>query len=304
MFVINPDQYSLPSFRLGTFRTSDVSNNHQLPDDHSIDNYFKSRFDSRNYCYTINGRSAINRALSQLKLNRDDVVTIFTTTGNFYVSGCVTEEIEKYCRWSRSIKPKSKAIFVIHEFGYPYEDLAKLKEYNLPIIEDCAYSFFSVDKHSTIGTIGDYVIYSFPKIFPIQIGGLLVLKRNTKPDPLESIDTARLNYIKKVLSFYINKKDDIIHRRINNYERIRELLTVQGFPERFPLGDGIVPGVFMFRKNEWNINLPELKEYMWVHGIQCSVFYGEESFFIPTHQYLNETELEYFSEVIRSFVEK
>lgn len=303
MFVLNPDPYSLPSYRIGPFQTSDIAFNHMLPVDHSIDIYFNERFPLRNYYYTINGRSAINRALAYYTLEKNDVVTILTTTGNFYVSSCVTNEIEKYCKWSRSIEKNTKVIFVIHEFGYPFAELKKLRKYNVPIIEDCASSFFSTDENATIGKIGDFVIYSFPKMFPIQIGGLLVCNQDVKFTNTKLVDDQISHYIKNVLSCYISRKDQIIHKRIQNYNRIKTLFGSLGFEERFKLEDGIVPCVFMFRKNNLNIDLPKLKEYMYAHGIQCSVFYGEESFFIPTHQRLNEIDIEYFGEVVKSFIE-
>ena len=167
MFIINPDPYSLPTYRIGPFRTIDLSVNHCLPESNLIDDYFNTRFNNREFIYTENGRKAINLALTSYNLEKDDVVTIITTSGNFYISGCVTSEIEKFCKWSREIKPETKILFVNHEFGYPIIELHKLKDYNLPIIEDCAGSFFSNDNNDTIGKTGDFVIYSFPKMFPL-----------------------------------------------------------------------------------------------------------------------------------------
>ena len=76
------------------------------------------------------------------------------------------------------------------------------------------------------------------------------------------------------------------------------------FPERFKLEEGSVPGVFMFKTDSKNLDLPELKKYYYAHGVQCSVFYGEEAFFIPVHQALNEQDLLYFCDVFCSFLEK
>ena len=174
MYIINPDQYLLPSYRISPFRTIDIAINNKLQEDDAIDSYFTQRFSNRPFSYFKDGKSAINEALAYYDLKKDDTVTILTTTNNFYISGCVTAEIEKFCNWSREMTPKTKVIFVNHEFGHPYENLEALKKYKLPIIEDCAHSFFSKDKNNTMGTIGDFVIYSFPKMFPIQIGGLLV----------------------------------------------------------------------------------------------------------------------------------
>lgn len=303
MFIINPDPYSLPSYRIGPFQTIDLSLNHNLPDNNHIDSYFKKRFQGKDYVYTENGRKAMHLAFKSFKLQKDDVVTILTTTENFYISGCVTAEIEKFCKWSRKMEKNTKLIFVNHEFGYPYPDIAKLLEYNIPIIEDCAGSFFSEDSDHSIGNIGDYVIYSFPKMFKLQVGGLLVSNRKERPIPQYQLDQNLLKHIKNVLSFYINDKEKIIHQRISNYKFLREKFESMGFSERFALSKGAVPGVFMFKMNDHRLNLPELKKYFWDHGVQCSVFYGEEAFFIPVHQSLSEEDMMYFYEIMKSYLD-
>lgn len=300
MFVINPDPYLVPSYRISPFKTDDIANNNQLSQSNIIDIYFKERFRNKNYIYISNGREAINKALSFYNLKKNDVITILTTSNNFYISGCVTQEIEKICKWSREIVDTTKIIFVNHEFGASYKNLNDLKKYNLPIIEDCAHSFFSEDKNKTIGTVGDFVIYSFPKMFPIQIGGLLVT--NIKEKIESDLDNETLNYVKKVLSHYIVQKDSIINKRIEIYKKIKKELSEYGFTERFELKEGIVPGVFMFNVNNEDLNLDKLKTYLWEHGIQCSIFYGERAFFIPVHQNLLEDDIIYFKEVIGSFL--
>lgn len=304
MFNINPDPYSLPTYRIGPFRTIDLSINHCLPDNDLIDDYFNERFTARNFIITENGRKAINIALSSYNLNKDDIVTILTTSGNFYISGCVTHEIEKFCKWSREILPDTKILFVNHEFGFPYVGLQKLQEYKLPIIEDCAGSFFSKDTNDSIGKTGDFIIYSFPKMFPLQIGGLLLSNLPGNIDKGNQIDLPGLRHIKNVLSDQIPHKEEIIQKRISNYKYLKYRFESIGFYERFSLEPGVVPGVFMFSTHKYQIDLPELKKYYWSHGVQCSIFYGEDAFFIPVHQSLSEQDLDYFFEILKSFVKK
>jgi hypothetical protein len=304
MFVLNPDPYSLPCYRIGPFQTRDLSINHCLPDSDEIDDYFSARFADKEIHYTENGRKAIHLALSSYNLEKNDVVTILTTTNNFYISSCVTKEIEKFCKWSRKIVAETKIIFINHEFGYPIPDLHKLKEHKLPIIEDCAGSFFSEDDNKDIGETGDFVIYSFPKMFPIQVGGLLVSNLPDRLQHKEHINPDLLRYIKNVLSQYIGSKEAIIQKRFFNYSFLIRHFIELGFTERFPSKPGSVPGVFMFRTDNHKIDLPGLKKYFYAHGVQCSVFYGEEAFFIPVHQALNEDDLSYFIEVIRSYMEQ
>lgn len=304
MFVLNPDPYSLPSYRIGPFKTSDLSKNHYLPQSNKIDNYFRQRFSGRDYAYTENGRRAIYLALQSLNLKKSDVVTILTTSNNFYISGCVTAEIEKFCQWSREIIPQTKVIFVNHEFGFAYPHPQKLKEYGLPIIEDCANTFFTESEEVNPGTVGDYVIYSFPKTFPLQVGGLLVSNNlgNIKHKCLK--DGEFLNHIKNVLSNYIDSKDQIIEKRLFNYNYLKSEFFKLGFTQRFQIGKGTVPSVFMFKTEGHTIDLPALKNHFYAHGVQCSVFYGEEAFFIPVHQALVQDDLDYFVAVMRSFINK
>lgn len=304
MFVLNPDPYSTPSYRIGPFRTSDMSINNQLPKSDLIDDYFNIRFPKRHFTYTENGRQAINIALSSFDLIESDVVTILTTTNNFYISGCVTKEVEKFCKWSRELTPETKVLFVNHEFGYPYHDLHNLKKHNLPIIEDCAGSFFSQDIYDSIGNIGDYVIYSFPKMFPIQIGGLLVSNGTIDRPTVTPIGGERLRYIKNVLSFHIISEHEIAEKRFFNYDYLKSRFESLGFRERFAVDRKSVPAVFMFRTDGQSLDLPEMKNYFYAHGIQCSVFYGEETFFVPVHQSLNEYDMQYFYVVMKSFINK
>jgi hypothetical protein len=303
MFILNPDPYLLPTYRISPFTTHNVSCNHTLPDSDFIDEYFKERFAGKSYSYTKNGRQALDIALDSLNLGKNDVVTIITTSGNFYISSCVTNSIEKHCRWSRVFEKRTRAILVNHEFGYPYPGLRQLKEYNLPIIEDCASSFFSHDDERSTGEVGDFVVFSFPKMFPLQIGGLLVSSDPGRLEQNGQLGRTELRHIKNVLSSQIPSWEKIIGDRISNYLILRDKFATLGFLERFALGQGIVPGVFMFRTGGMNIDLAELKKHFYAHGIQCGVFYNEEAFFIPVHQALGEEDLDYFFHVLKSFLQ-
>lgn len=304
MLVLNPDPYLLPSYRISPFCTKDLSINQGLPRNDLIEEYFSERFGSGHYYYTINGRKAINTALGHFNLKPNDVVTILTSSGNHYISSCVTNEIEKFCKWSREIFPETKVLFINHEFGFPYHDLKKIMNLNLPVIEDCAASFFSYDKQNLIGTIGDFVIYSFPKMFPIQIGGLLVTREKLNfPETIE-IQSAYVRYMKNVLSEYIKEKEVIVSKRIYNYKTLRSLFDTLDLPEKFVMTEGVVPGVFMFNTVNYSLDLLDLKKHFLAHGIQSSIFYGDDAYFIPVHHALTEQDLMYFYEVMKAFLIK
>jgi hypothetical protein len=296
--ILQPSNELLPDYKICPFTTEYLSKNRHLPSSELIDEYLIKRFRDSRFAYTNNGRHAINQALSYYNLKKDDCVTIFTTSGNFYISSCVTTEIEKFCSWSRKIEINTRVILVNHEFGFPYNDLNGLLQFNIPIIEDCAHSFFSHDINDTTGRVGDFAIYSFPKMFPVQVGGLLVSNKNI---PIkDSAGVEMLRYLKNVISFYVSDFENIITVRKENYNYLKSLFDRLNFKERFSLCSNIVPGVFLFTTAE--IDLQGLKRYYYSHGVQCSVFYGEDAFFLPVHQNLNRDDIDYFYEIIKSYI--
>ncbi len=299
-FVLAPDRPLRPAYNISPFSTSDIAANRDLPFADEIDDYFRARFPGRSFLYCESGRSAIRLALRQLRLASTDLVTILTTTGNFYISGCVTREIESICRWSRRHEPETKVLFVNHEFGFPFEPLRALSKSALPIIEDAAHSFASNNLEQSVNQVGCFTVYSFPKFFPIQAGALLVF------DPAyqipETIDLSFKRYLQKVLSAQLKQIDCFCDRRWQNHHSLAARFQSIGWSPRFQPSRGPVPGVFMFRTDP-AVDLPALKTFMWDHGIESSVFYGEQAFFIPVHHRLAESDLDYFFEVARSFLD-
>jgi dTDP-4-amino-4,6-dideoxygalactose transaminase len=298
-FVLSPDKSLLPAYRISPFNTSDIARNRALPFSCSVDEYFRQRFTGRRFIYCERGRQAIHLALGALGLGRQDVVTILTTTGNLYISGCVTREIEKFCRWSREVEPQTNALLVNHEFGFAYEELRALRRFNVPIIEDAAHALASNNREQSAGQVGDFVVYSFPKFFPIQTGGLLVFNEHHTID--EPLAPSARQYVQKVLSAHIVNVADAAKKRRENYHALTTRFRQLGCTARFQLSESSVPGVFMFQTPA-GVDLPALKTFVQEHGIESSVFYGEQAFFVPAHERLAPADLEYFAQVVSAFL--
>ena len=115
---------------------------------------------------TLNGREAIDLALGELDLVRSNDILIVTTSGSPYISNCVTRAIERRCAWSREAEPRTRAIFLIHEFRLPGAAVAGTRRTGLPFIEDCATRTTNLADGST-GSQG-VAIWSFSKAFPCR----------------------------------------------------------------------------------------------------------------------------------------
>jgi hypothetical protein len=296
-FVLFPDQFLKPSYHISPFSIiNEIPISLSGNEGNMWEEFCMQKWGNNYVSITESGRSAIYLALSNLNLFPDDYVTIVTPSQNKYISNCVTAEIEKFCKWNRVINEFTKCIFVIHEFGKPYEDIKQLKQHNLPIIEDCAYAFTSQNIQNNLGLIGDFIIYSLPKYFPIQLGGILVNKQ------IKIQDHEYSNYILNQLYFHLPKIVNTDNKRMVNYNYLKMKFGSIGLTERFTYSREEIPGVFIF-KTPSQVNLDELKKHCFLHGIESSVFYGENAYFIPCHQNLSFKDLDYFFIVIKYFIE-
>lgn len=301
-FVINAPEHLLPCYRISPFRTVDSYQNKiaKKSDGINIKQYLSDRFPEKNVLLTSNGRSALKAALIMLNLETDDVVTIFTTTNGFYISSCVTNEIEKRCKWSRDIEKNTKAILVNHEFGFCSQDMEEYAALGYPIIEDFAHSFVSDSIANNTGHYSDFLVFSFSKYFPIQIGGALAYSKSFQNNYEE--EKGMSSYINNVINNHVNLIPNIKSKRIENYYHFVELFTNLNLAPYFTLEKNDCPGVFCFEVPE-RINLNKMKVFLNSNGVESSVLYGENAYFLPCHQNIEKSDIEYMHTLVKFFLE-
>lgn len=301
MFIINPNEFLLPNIGMTPFTTDHIRINHLLQNDNFSLKYLNEKFGHSRWTFTYSGKEALGMALKNYNFLKEDLITILTTSNNYYISSCVTKEIEKVCKWNREVVAETKLIIVNHEFGYPFQNMEKLKSFGLPIIEDCCTTFFSQDINNKIGKYGDYTIYSLPKFFPLQIGGIIV--SNIAPIDLKSrLTSSEFKYIKNSLSNNLKEQDKILKNRAHNFDYGIKLFSSMGFKARFVKDQNVVPYAMLLRNNNIIQDLNNFKTYMTKNGIQNSVFYGEDGFFLPIHQSLGIYEIQFMKELISHYL--
>lgn len=267
-----------------------------------VDAVLTERFHGKPFTYFPRGKHAIYSILKHLCLTQDDEIYVTTTTGSPYLSVGVSTTIEEVCQWSRSLKQNTKAIFLIHEWGIVHPRAKELRELatsrNIPLIEDCAYAWQS----GSAGSYGDYVVYSFPKFFPIQYGGLLVgihFSDQEIWDRFQCLDVQKREQIRSALSSYMMSIDSICEKRRNNYMFLKELCENEDFEPFFSLKSDEVPAVFML-KVENEEKMKEIVARVSSFGIECGAYYHNNAVFLPIHQNLSKKHIEYIFGAARS----
>jgi hypothetical protein len=294
--VINPHPRAYPRYLISPFNTEHLTINHEIYlRDRKLnikagflEKYFN---DSKKYSYiTKRGQEAIAIILKDLFLNPSDDICILNTSGSPYISSCITSEIEKVCKWGRSVGAKTKGIFIIHEFGFPARVPNEILNLNIPIIEDCAYCLGSQNEDNTIGKLGDYTIYSFSKIFPVQYGGLIRSKKKLNGE--SAISKYSRDYLLTLLHYYFKGHKKEMKLRKENYGKFVKLFALHGITPRFNMEKNNTPACFVFHLPQSPLS-DKLKIELNNKGIESTVYYRGNGFFVPCHQYLTDRDIEY-----------
>jgi hypothetical protein len=297
-FIVNPADYRAGMLYVSPFMPADAFTNKVLWQQYKGNAEPYLELNDKQHTVMPSATAALDAALTHLRLAPHDEVYIATTSGNSYISGCVTRTIEKHCRWSLSAGKHTAAVLVNHEFGFPYPNMAEIMAMKLPLIEDCAYAMYSMVDGKPVGSFGDYAIFSMAKMFPMQAGGLLCSKSKMVIDHSLSVDAVR--YFKACFNHYHALADQIIEKRIAAYRHLSTAFASIGFDARFQMSAGDVPGAFLFHTK--NVDLPGLKLFMQRQGVECSVFYGEEAFFVPCHQQMDKQHIEYLLTLVSTYL--
>jgi hypothetical protein len=196
----------------------------------------------KNMYFTDSGKGAIRAIAEVHSLKREDEVCIVSTSNSPFVSSCVTCTLFNYCKVSRVLTDKTRLIFVIHEFGFPCEQLESMLEEarhrGIPLVEDVAHSFTSSDQGKPLGSDGDYVIYSLPKSLPVESGGIVL-------SSTEFISTIVCHDASAASSFSVGRDSlQWVHaQRRKMYEALSAEVSKQ---EIFRFTDGVNPFCFAY----------------------------------------------------------
>ena len=90
----------------------------------------------------------------------------------------------------------------------------------------------------------------------------------------------------------------LLQKRNHLFDYASQIFLELGFTLRFQNQPQITPYALLLNNNKRIEDLNLLKKHLNNHGIQNSVFYGEDAFFIPIHQNLTYTDLDYFAHLI------
>lgn len=157
-------------------------------------------FGNKSFFFTNSGRSALYIILRSLGIPKGSKVGVplYSCTVVFdaiikagFIPEFIDIDLENYTLDQVDLRKKInnlKALIVIHTFGRPADmDGIKGIARDIPIIEDCAHSLFSLYKGKMTGTLGNASFFSFKKYPSAGEGGMIILNDMSLKDNLEKL---------------------------------------------------------------------------------------------------------------------
>jgi len=241
---------------------------------------------------TINAREALNLAFQDIITHKKQLISIITPSNSTYVSSCVTNEINKFCKWEFGPNKNADAYILIHEFGR-YVELPKyLKNTKKPVIEDCAYAMTHKTMKNYYGRQGDYLVFSISKALGLQYGGALILKNAKRKNMQSNISASSKKYLVNYMGKNLKKLKKLNLERKKIYKIMQKLSKEYNLQESYICNNNELCQGFLI-KTKKNLDTEKIKRYMNDYGIESSIFYGGSAYFLPCHQRLTLFEINY-----------
>lgn len=261
------------------------------------------KYFGRDFLVTPSGRYGISAIMKFLRLKPKDEIYITTSSESTYVTSCVTSTIFNNCKPSRVLTKKTKAIFIIHEFGVPNPRTEQLVDYaeekEIVVIEDCAHTFDSKAKGKRVGTVGDYAIYSLTKIFPLPEGGVVTGPDVEKIKP-QDYDLPKMKLLEEKFSGYMPLLDEFSRRRIEYFRYLQKEFRNLSLKSVFEIDEGTTP--YFFPLDTLDYDPEPLKKDLVRMGIECGVWWGMNAILLPNHPLLMISDLDYMVSCVKNAV--
>jgi dTDP-4-amino-4,6-dideoxygalactose transaminase len=251
---------------------------------------------------THSGRAAMAALFEHLALRHEDEIYITTTFNYPNVSACVTSTVFNYCKPSRVLTRHTRAIFIIHEFGVPHPATPELKaraqSRGIPLIEDCAHGIDSSGSGGwRVGSMGDWVVVSLPKIMPTVHGGLLLgppVQYQAGARPLQEMRQALAT-----AAAWWSAWPALAARRRAVFGDLSSRFGQLGLEPVFQVTEEITPWFFPVRLRDPEEVIRRVRE----QGVDCGQWHGTDILVFPCHQYMGERQVERISAAVSAALE-
>ena len=106
---------------------------------------------------------------------------------------------------------------------------------------------------------------------------------------------------------FINPRDfenELLNNRSENFSYGLKLFLKLGFTERFKKDKNTIPYAMLLNNHNIIKDLNNFKLFMYSNGVENSIFYGEDAFFIPNHQGLSFADIDSIFKTVSVYLNK
>ncbi len=178
------------------------------------DKTYKTNEANKNTFLFSSGRCSLTFLIKALKLTQESEVLLpeylcpemlepfkkHSIKTNFYKIKSNMQVDLKDIKNKLNKNPNTKLLLTIHYFGFPQQQIEKLKQIcrnnNTYLAEDCAQSFLSVYKNKPLGALADFSFNSLRKFIQIPDGSIFIDNTNS----LKPIYKHSIKHLKHIIN--------------------------------------------------------------------------------------------------------
>jgi hypothetical protein len=247
------------------------------------------------FTYLPAAEYAILAGVKAMKVQPQDLVGIVSSVPESEPAPIIQAALGGYCHWTVDIYQDVKAILVNHRFGIPYQKIEDIMNRGVPVLEICLDSLNTLIGEQRIGTFGDWAVFDFTRIFPMQFGAVLVgeyFDDQKVWDKFGCQDVDKRNEVREQLGVYWNQLPESNQRRRELWLEYERLFRQVGMETLFPLDDNSIPSAFVFRT--LSAYPPQaIQERMAQFGITVEIDEKENWVALPCHQFITPNHRDY-----------
>lgn len=219
----------------------------------------------RNEYWGPRGKWLLAAWLAHLGLDRNDVITVLTTSQERYVALDVSVTSFNFASVSRVVTDRTRVIIVIHELGYVDTSFpSRCEEWRargIMVLEDCAHVAGLSVGSARVGDFGDAALFSLCKVIPARVGGLIRTRRPFRLPAMDETMSAATDEGRAAAETHFPHLHKINARRQERHQLLRSGLDLRPWDPECPTVAS--PLYSIYDDREQRVNKAELPDVDW-----------------------------------------
>jgi hypothetical protein len=196
------------------------------------------------------------------------------------------------------------AVLVCHRWGVVDESVEDFAQGPIPLIEDCRDTLDAEVHGARVGSLGNYSVFDFARLFPMQFGAILLgryFDDRAVWDRFHCLDVTKRNIVREQLLTHWGLRESYAQRRRENWLYLKDLFRLVGMESTSKQREPQSPTAFLLQCVS-PYTAEAVASRLMDFGIHVETDAEEQLVALPCHAELTKGQLDYIFGAFRGMV--